>query len=107
MEESRMTEMIRWMLDDDSYEPFIPYYLELAKAAVVARLYPYVDDAQWQDVPSKYHAQTCEIAVYLINKRGAEGELSHKENGVDRVYETAAIPARFFSGMAPRVGVPR
>ena len=33
-----------------------------------------------------------EAAVYLLNKRGGEGEVGHSENGISRTYESADLP---------------
>lgn len=105
MTDEEMTATVSLLLDDPRLDKFIPYYLEQAKGAVMAHLYPY-KDAQWEDVPSKHHARTCEIAVFLVNKRGAEGETAHSENGVSRSYESAGIPKSYFEGMVPFCGVP-
>lgn len=29
------------------------------------------------------------MALYTVSKMGAEGEISHKENGTNRVYQTS------------------
>ncbi len=57
------------------------------------------------DVPIKYHYLQCQIAAYLLNKQGAEGESRHSENGVDRTYESADIPSSMLSSVVPYVGV--
>ncbi len=87
--------------DSNSVEPF----LELAKSAVVNRLYPFEDSATFSDVPEKFHARTAEIACYLINKQGAEGETMHTENGVTRTYGGANIPPSYFVGITPYCGI--
>ena len=46
-----------------------------------------------------------EIATYLYNKQGAEGETKHNENGVDRTYESASIPESMLSDISPVVQV--
>lgn len=88
-------------------EDVISSYLEIAKEAVVGRLYPFSDEATFDDVPSRHHKRTCEIACYLVNKQGAEGEVSHSENGVSRTYASAGILASYFNGLVPYVGVIR
>ena len=45
-----------------------------------------------------------EIAAYLMNKRGAEGETYHGENGVNRTYENASVPASMLAGVTPFCG---
>lgn len=107
MLDSEMTELIKTMVGDSRFDSVIPAYLKIAKSKVINHLFPFDDSADWSDVPDVYHAQTCEIAVYLLSKRGAEGETDHKENGTTRSYESASVPSSMFSGMVPFVGVPR
>jgi hypothetical protein len=57
------------------------------------------------DVPLKYHRLQCQIASYLLNKQGAEGETRHSENGIDRTYETADVPPSMLTSVIPFVGV--
>ena len=78
-------------------------YLALAKSVVIARAYPYGtgDEA----LPYPYHGLQVEIAVFMLNKRGAEGETSHSENGVSRTYETGDIPASLLRRITPMAGV--
>lgn len=105
MTDEQMVSMVVAVVDEPRFDRFVPHYVEMAKSAVMAHLFPY-RDAEWEDVPTKYHARTCEIAVYLVNRRGGEGETTHSESGVSRSYESAGIPASYFRGMSPHVGVP-
>ena len=56
-------------------------------------------------VPPKYAHLQLEIAAYLINKRGAEGEISHSENGVSRSYESGDVPESMLRDVIPRCAV--
>lgn len=94
-------------LNDSKFDSVAPLELQKAKSALVNHLYPYKNDAKWEDVPEKYHIKACEIAIYLVDKRGAEGETSHSENGVSRSYESAGIPSSYFDGIIPFAGVPQ
>ena len=77
-------------------------YLFLAKDKIMAHAYPYggVDE-----LPEKYDGVHLEIAAYLLNKRGAEGETSHSENGVNRSYGDSDIPPALLRRITPMVGV--
>ena len=79
-------------------------YLDDAAQAILNHVYPFRDDVE--TVPTKYQRRQIEIAVYLLNKRGAEGETVHKENGTDRTYESANIPASLFEGIMPYCKIP-
>ena len=43
--------------------------------------------------------------MYLINKRGAEGETTHNENGINRAYESASVPESLLGRVTPFAGV--
>lgn len=107
MTETEMVDLVKVMLGESRFDSVIPSYLAIAKSKTVAYLFPMDAEATWVNVPEIYHAQVCEIAVYLISKRGAEGEKEHRENGTTRSYESASIPKSMFTGMVPYVGVPR
>lgn len=79
-------------------------YLSLAKSVVLSKAYPY-DDGGIDEVPPKYDMVQIEIAVYMLNKRGAEGEVSHSENGVSRTYEDGDIPSSLLRRITPMAGV--
>ena len=80
-------------------ETKVAAYLTLAKQKILNRLYPFRDDADV--VPPKYHALQCEIAAYLYNKQGAEGQLTHSENGVSRSYENGDVPESLMRQITP------
>lgn len=61
--------------------------LEDAKDAILARRYPFGDRSG--NLETRYLGLQIRLAVVLYNKRGAEGESAHTENGVSRSYESA------------------
>ena len=77
-------------------------YLAIAGRKIINRAYPY--DGTVTNVPTKYAHLQCEIATYLLNKRGAEGEISHSENGISRTYANADIPDSMLSDVIPYCG---
>ena len=89
--------------DSDNWgDEILLTYLDIAGQKIIRRAYPYKDV---EDVPDKYNALQCEIALYLLNKRGAEGETSHSENGISRSYESADVPESMLSDVIPTCGV--
>lgn len=78
-------------------------YLTLAKGVVISKAYPY--GTGQEEIPAPYHTVQVEIAAYMINKRGAEGETSHSENGVSRQYENGDIPASLLRRITPKAVV--
>ena len=83
--------------------------MESAQTAIMNRRFPYGDwptdeygdpkmDARYQDLQFR-------IALDLYNKIGAEGELSHSENGIGRSYESSWISEQLLSEVTPLCGV--
>lgn len=99
--------MVKATLNDDRYDEIIPLYTRIAAVFVINRLYPMDKTRTWADVPARYAANVVMIAVHLINKRGAEGETQHEENGTKRVYSSSEIPAGMLSDIVPFASVPQ
>ena len=78
-------------------------YLTIAGQKILNRAYPYDDTVT--EVPRKYGYLQCDIANYLLGKRGAEGQTSHDENGISRSYASADVPEAMLSEITPHVGV--
>lgn len=57
-------------------------------------------------VESRYSTVQIKIAIELYNKRGAEGETSHSENGIARVYSSADISKELLNQITPMVKSP-
>ena len=74
-------------------------YLTIAGRKIINRAYPFREDIDV--VPKRYGILQCEIACYLLNKRGAEGETSHSENGISRAYGSADVPESMLSDVVP------
>jgi hypothetical protein len=83
---------LRLMLDegDDTSDAIANAYLEAAEKAVINIAFPYGNGTEV--MPEKYEYEQIEIAAYMLNKRGAEGETAHTEGGTSRTFETGDIP---------------
>ena len=68
--------------EGDWSDDVLTSYLAIAGQKILNRAYPYDDSAR--EVPRRYSYLQCDIANYLLNKRGAEGQTAHSENGVGR-----------------------
>lgn len=88
---------------DKGEDDFLLFLLDLAGSKLLERLYPF--DETKTEVPARYQFKQIEIALFLYNKQGAEGETSHSENGISRAYENADIPDSLMQGVTPFVGV--
>jgi hypothetical protein len=89
--------------DENWSDDVLISYLTIAGRKIINRAYPYDDEIT--EVPRRYGYLQCEIACYLLNKRGAEGQTAHSENGVNRSYESADVPESMLSEVIPHVGV--
>lgn len=78
-------------------------YLYLAGQKVLAKAYPYNHGVT--EVPAQYEHIQIEGAVYLLNKRGGEGETAHSENGISRTYENGDLPDSMTNSIVPMCGV--
>ena len=95
--------IIRAMIGCDDTEPVLVAFLSISREKILNRLYPFHDSSQV--VPEKYQMLQCEIAAYLLNKRGAEGQTAHSENGISRSYGSADVPEELMSRITPYIGV--
>ena len=84
---------------DASEDELLLMYLTDAGRAILNHLYPMDEDVH--TLPPRYASRMVEIAAYLYNKRGAEGEISHNENGISRTYENGSIPDSMLSDIIP------
>ena len=99
-DEEKLTMLKR--MTEETDDEVLSTYLILAKGVVLARAYPY---SETDTVPAKYDTVHVEIAAYMLNKRGAEGETAHSENGVSRSYEDGDIPPTLLRRILPMAGV--
>ena len=84
-----------------SEDELLLMYLDDAEKAILNHLYPMHEDGNMPILPARYDSRVVEIAAYLYNKRGAEGETSHNENGISRTYENGSIPTSMLSDIIP------
>lgn len=76
--------------------------LESAKAAIMARRYPF---QEWPDeLESRYLDLQFRMAMDIYAKIGAEGQTSHSENGINRAWESSWISEQLLSEVTPLAG---
>ena len=85
----------------ESDDKVVSAYLALAGDIVLRHVYPFKTDLKDLPVPTAYLSHQTRIACYLLNKRGAEGEISHTEGGINRQYENGDIPPSLLNGIVP------
>ena len=85
---------------DTDTEEVLDNVLDDAEALILNRMYPfgYPDGTV---VPGRYERIQVQLAAELYSKRGAEGQISHSENGISRTWlEQSALLKR----VIPHVG---
>lgn len=102
MTDKEKKSLLKVMVGNETDE-ILSTYLMLAGKKILSRAYPYDDTVS--NVPYQYEALQLEIAAYLINKRGAEGQTAHSENGISRTYENADVPSSMLKSITPHCGV--
>ena len=95
-------EMLKIMVGNSEDDSVLEVYLQLAGDAIIKRAYPF--DNTVTEVSPKYDMIQVNIAAYLINKRGAEGQLTHSENGISRSYDSSNIPETMLCDVVPFTG---
>lgn len=108
MTEAEKLSLLRVMVNQPSdsenwTDEILLAYLSLSGHKIINRAFPY--DETVTEVPRRYGYLQCDIAAYLLNKRGAEGQTSHSENGISRTYENADVPDSMLSEVIPHCGL--
>ena len=83
----------------DTDEKTLLGYLSLAGGKILRRAFPFDDTVC--EVPERYACLQVEIAAYLLQKRGAEGQTAHSENGISRSYEDGDVPPSLLRDVVP------
>ena len=88
---------------DTASQDLLLLLVKQAEAIVLNRRYPYgiPDNAT---VPVQYEYTQIRIAVELFSKMGAEGQTAHKENGIDRTFESADVSPSLLKQIVPVCG---
>ena len=105
MTQAEKLQLLKAMVGESDTEEVLLTYLNIAGRKIINRAYPFGTDET--EVSTRYDFLQCEIAAYLLNKRGAEGQTSHSENGISRSYESADVPESLLGAVTPTVGVLR
>ncbi len=103
MKQTEKLTLLKAMVGSSDTDDVLLAYLDIAGAKIMNRAYPFGTDET--EVPARYEFLQCEIAAYLLNKRGAEGQTAHGENGISRSYESADVPESMLGAVTPFCGV--
>lgn len=98
MTDEQKKQMLQAMTGE-SDDGVLSTYLTIAGNKVCRKAYPF--DTSKTVVPAQYEIIQVEVAAYLLNKRGAEGEKAHSENGISRSYEDGDVPPSLLRDITP------
>lgn len=90
------------MANEENTE-IINAYLDIAKNKILLKAFPF-EDISSMEMPEKYQSLWIDATVFLLLKRGAEGETTHNENGVNRSWASDDLPVYMLKEIVPRVG---
>ena len=98
-------ERLKLKLKDYEIEEIEIYdLLETAKSIILAKRFPHSSSLP-NTLEDRFKDLQVRIAVDLFNKRGAEGEISHSENGVSRTYGAENVSSDLLAEITPKCGV--
>lgn len=93
-------------ITDNSEDTLLSLLLDSADEKILNKKFPFgYTDEQKAKALTQYTNIELDIAIYLYNRRGSEGQTSHSENGIGRGYESAGIPDSFVADIVPMVKV--
>ena len=77
--------------------------LESAKAVILSRRFPFGEVPD--EIETRYKDLQIRIAVEMFSKQGAEGQLSHSENGISRSFSSAGVSEELLREITPKGGI--
>ena len=99
--EQMITRLAKMLDGPDEDEDVLGIYLDIAGDKILNKMYPFKTSYEGLTVPDKYAMIQLNIASYLLNKRGAEGEIQHIENGIHRNYGSSDVPDGMLKDVYP------
>ena len=91
-------------ISDTTEDSLLLVLLDKAQKVVTRRLFPMGNPDY--TLLDDYDDKIIDIAVYLYNRQGGEGEMSRSENGISVSYESGNIPISFLKDIIPFAEVP-
>lgn len=80
-------------------DEFLQFYLDTAKT-IICEL------RNTNEVEPKFSNIQVKMAIEMYNKIGAEGQVSHSENGIGRSWESADVSPSLLSQITPKLKTP-
>lgn len=99
MTDAEKVTLVQAMADETDGE-VVSAFLSMAGDSVYQYADPY-GASDKETILEKYSSVHVRAAAYMLNKRGAEGQNSHSENGISRSYEAGDLPASLLREITP------
>ena len=97
-----MIDRLRARLTDNGVAPsnaILEDCIENAKNAILSRRFPY---GNWPyEVEDRYKDLQYRLAIEIYNRLGAEGEVSHSENGISRTWNGSWASSQLLNEVVP------
>ena len=89
MKQSDKITTVKMLLDNDAQatDSLVTVLLKDAEYTILNRMYPF-GIPEDTELPLRYEYYQCRLAQRYFLRRGAEGEIVHNENGVNRTYQS-------------------
>ena len=100
-DEKKLDMLTKMVGNEEDDEDILKVYLDIAGQKILNKMYPYKESYDGLAVPDRFVMIQLNIAVYLLNKRGAEGEIQHIENGIHRNYGSSDVPDSLLKEVYP------
>lgn len=98
--DEKLIALVTRIAPDRASDDLLSELLNQAGAIVLNRRFPF-GYPEGTDVPHQYERLQISIALELYSKTGAEGETSHSENGISRLYEAGDISPSLLKQIVP------
>lgn len=102
-ESEKLSRLVVLLSPDTASDDLLSFLLDQAGGIVLNRRYPF-GPPDGAEVPAQYEHIQLQIAVELYAKRGAEGQVGHSENGINRTYESADVSPSLLRRIIPICG---
>lgn len=94
--------------DGEVETDLIDLLVDDAKALVLNRRHPFSADPLAEAWEPRYDYLACQVAAFMWEKMGAEGQTASRENGIYRAWDhsDAYVPAGLLQRVVPIAAVP-
>ncbi|HCI84690.1 MAG TPA: DNA-packaging protein [Lachnospiraceae bacterium] len=87
--------------DDVIDEAILEEHLDLAGDVILNQLYQFNGQGEGKEVPRRYEGLQIRMAIFSLNKIGAEGQVQHIENGIHRNWGSSDYPETMLKEITP------